>query len=131
MTEPLMADAPTGTRTGTGDATTSKVVAITVAEANPVILARGQTVTASAASNSRDIDKPAGVAEGDLLLLYVGVSNTTATVTPPAGFEPVEGGAITDSGLPIRTFWKVAGPSEPATYTVTFTGTPSTPVRWA
>jgi hypothetical protein len=61
------------------------------------------------------VPKPAGAAAGDLLLATVDVRGVPA-ITPPAGWTQLQ---TNTSGTAIRkaTFWRLAGASEPETYT--------------
>lgn len=77
--------------------------------------------TAVAISDTAAVGRPT-VAEGDYMLLVVGVDYSDATVTA-AGWTPVQSidpGSVFASQLSV--YEKVAGPSEPTTYTVAITG---------
>lgn len=84
-----------------------------------LMVARGIAVAArshatGAASSQLAIPKPAGVGEGALLVAFVVESAYSRTVTVPAGWTElaqVDGRSLA---------YKVAGPSEPASYTWTF-----------
>lgn len=65
------------------------------------------------------VNKPAGVAAGDLLLLHVRLTTGSVTPTVPSGFALVTGTAQTASPG-FRLYAKVATGSEPADYTVTY-----------
>src|SRR5689334_20429598 len=80
---------------------------------------RGVTTTASGAS-PRTVNKPTGVAAGDLLLLQVGLTANIAPTAVPSGFTLVTGAAITGVTDNLRIYAKVADGSEPSTYDVTF-----------
>lgn len=58
---------------------------------------------------------------GNLIVILSGGTQTRTTVTPPTGFteESTAGGGSGTSKL----FWKVAGGSEPANYTIDWSGT--------
>jgi hypothetical protein len=64
------------------------------------------------------VPKPAGAAAGDLLLATVDVRGVPA-ITAPAGWTQVQ---TNTAGTAIRkaTFWRLAGASEPASYTWRF-----------
>lgn len=84
---------------------------------------RSSTIKKSLSTNVSQIvvDKPAGVAAGDLLILVVSMSMrdpSQDTVTPPAGFVQV-GVAFNPYMWTFRVFTKIATGSEPSTYTVT------------
>lgn len=77
---------------------------------------------ASAKSTSTVVNKPTGTVAGDLIVLLCS-SDVTGTATPPTGFTNLVGG----SGL-LQGCYKIAGGSEPSTYTYfiggsTFRGT--------
>lgn len=81
---------------------------------------RSASTPVNDATTPATITKPAGVVSGDMLLLHVGI-NLDETPTPPSGFTLIVG--TTQTGLyNIRTYAKIAGGSEPATYDVPFTG---------
>ena len=67
-------------------------------------------------------DKPPGTAEGDLLIATVATDGSTAgSMVPPAGWTMIDlanqSGAVT-----YGVWWKLAGASEPATYTFSWSG---------
>jgi len=64
------------------------------------------------------INKPTGVADGDLMVavLYI-QSASPPTITPPSGW--VSRGTDTGSTTRAQVFTKIAGPSEPTTYDFT------------
>lgn len=90
----------------------------------PVTFRSASAVTASGAS-PRTVDKPAGAAENDLLVLVVVGNNAGQAVSAPSGFVVVSGAEITGTTLNIAAYVKTAGGSEPATYDVIFTGSGS------
>lgn len=61
------------------------------------------------------LNKPSGTVEGDLLTVSV-VLSTNVVITPPADTVPWQ---VTVNAAGVKGYWKVAGPSEPATYTFT------------
>lgn len=65
-------------------------------------------------------DKPTGTTTDDVLLAFVNTyDNPSSDVTPPSGWTEITAGNIEVSNLVARTFIKVAGGSEPSTYTFT------------
>jgi hypothetical protein len=73
---------------------------------------------------------PAGVSQNDVMIaaIHVGWCNSGSAITPPAGWTLINSTSNTGSGcgpvnntIQLATFYKVAGPSEPTSYT--FTGT--------
>lgn len=79
--------------------------------------------TSSTGTNSLVITKPTGTASGDLIVIAAAFDGSPvfATITAPSGFTTVinTSGGI---GLPLLVCYKVAGGSEPSSYTVTFSG---------
>lgn len=72
-------------------------------------------------STGLTVPRPTGVAAGDLLLSTVTVGSTTVSLTPPTGWALVVNAS---EGTDIRTlvYRRVAGSSEPASYSWTFSG---------
>lgn len=79
------------------------------------------------AVNVTSCNKPTGVVSGDLLLAFVIVyENTTGTLTLPSGWTEIpgaEGLQVAGGTTLVRACYKIAGGSEPSSYT--FTMTPS------
>jgi hypothetical protein len=79
-----------------------------------------------AAAGGLTIPVPAGTLPGDAMVAIVAVAPHSATLTPPAGWTQVNG-IVNPSGSPaslqLASFVRVAGASEPAGYTWTFSGT--------
>jgi hypothetical protein len=78
-------------------------------------------------TNGTTVNKPAGVAAGDLLLATMEVDADPATVTGPAGWTRLMdtvGGGGTSMAYHTQVWWKLAGASEPASYTWTVSGAP-------
>jgi hypothetical protein len=86
------------------------------------------TVSSSGGADSRTVDAPANLAEGNLVVL-VGFSESSATtatsITFPSGFTHHGFSARTDSGFgpEIAVGTKIATGSEPSSYTVDFAPT--------
>lgn len=74
----------------------------------------------STMSGTTSIAKPAGVAEGDLLLCMIGDFVST-TFTPPAGWTNL-GPIYSGGGTYAQVAYKIAGPSEPSSYAWTIPG---------
>ncbi|GAF69290.1 unnamed protein product, partial [marine sediment metagenome] len=70
------------------------------------------------------IDKPAGVAENDLMVAVIaqGRSGDPWTMTPPGGWSTFYNGTYY-GGATLSAFYKIAGDSEPSDYTFTFDAT--------
>lgn len=122
MTQSIEVLGATGTKTAAGAAATSKAVSIILAETGQTLRLSGSTTAGGTLITELAINKPAGVASGDLMLLTV-AENVGRTVTPPDGFDLVD--AITGADG-VYVYAKTAGGSEPSSYTVGFSGT-STP----
>ena len=82
-------------------------------------------VTVSSASNGSSsartsiaVNRPAGTLWGQVMLASIVSNNDDPAFTAPAGWTLVRQGTITDA-LRHAVYWKVAGPSEPASYTWT------------
>ena len=80
------------------------------------------TEASDGGATSLIIDKPAGTAAGDLLIAAVATDgNTVASLAPPAGWNVIhvgdQGGNVT-----FGVWWKLAGASEPGTYTFSWSG---------
>jgi len=76
--------------------------------------------TAQAAVNNVSVNKPSGVADGDLVVVGVYAETDTVTITPPGGFTSAK--AQTNTGAhKIEVFYKIAA-SEPASYNFTTGG---------
>lgn len=87
------------------------------------IVYRGAAQAISLVATSFAVPKPAGVVERDVLIASVALSPNTATVSSPAGWILVldtPQAAVNSSRL--VTYYKVAGASEPASYTWTVSG---------
>lgn len=74
-------------------------------------------LTTAAASMS--IGKPGGTAANDLMIAQI-TGAEAAGVAEPSGWNEVPGGDITSSNTRYKTFYKVAGASEPSSYTFDF-----------
>ncbi|HYF13257.1 MAG TPA: hypothetical protein VD928_03100, partial [Candidatus Paceibacterota bacterium] len=67
------------------------------------------------------LTKPSGVVSGDLLLASISINGgqpTTATTTHPSGWTLLAK-TDNDTHVGILTYWKIAGASEPSSYTWT------------
>lgn len=77
------------------------------------------TFRASSKNDSRSADftltKPAGTVEGDLLIIGIVVDVPTDPTTP-TGFTSF--GAVSGTSMKQKSYYKIAGDSEPATYTI-------------
>jgi len=87
-----------------------------------VITFRGSTSAgAPSGTLSLTINKPVGTAAGDVMIASIAVRPNTAAITVPAGWTPVRridnANANANS---LAVYYKVAGASEPANYTWTF-----------
>lgn len=82
----------------------------------------GSATTGSSATNSATVNKPTGVVAGNLLVAIIS-TNTDATIPAQTGWTQIDqvGSA---AGALLGAFYKIAGASEPTSYT--FSGTAST-----
>jgi hypothetical protein len=77
------------------------------------------------------INKPTATAEGDLVILVVAQSeNEDGNINTPSGFTSILANSPTGGTAPsepaVSIFWKIAGASEPTSYTITFTNSVDT-----
>jgi hypothetical protein len=66
---------------------------------------------------SRTVNKPSGVASGDLLVIGVSI-DTNATVTTPTGFTQIVNQVSVELDCRLAVFWRVADGSEGSTFTI-------------
>jgi len=86
----------------------------------PGISLRAATVSNNAAGGSTlTIGLPAGTMSGDVMVAFVVVRTANNTITPPAGWNLVLR-QNSSSSLATASYVKVAGSSEPASYTWSF-----------
>ena len=87
------------------------------ATAPGVVPAFRAAASATTTGATLTITKPAGVVANDVLIASVGVTPSSTTITPPAGWTLVRridnAGATSNS---LAVYYKVAGGSEPASY---------------
>lgn len=98
---------------------TDRIVSRTVTGPATVAFRASSTAdTGPLPATTLDIPKPSGVAEGDVMLLHVTIAGT-ASATTPAGWTLVRDN---NNASVVRAviYSKVAGASEPGSYTVTF-----------
>lgn len=85
----------------------------------------GQTTATGTTGSTLVVNKPSGVTQNDLMLAFIGVKGpvTAPTIATPSGWTA----SVTNTTGAIRSacFYKIAGASEPSSYTWTFTGTVS------
>lgn len=84
---------------------------IKVVGSNSTALTNGAT--------SMTISVPAGTQAGDLLWAEI-ASSSSATITPPAGWNSVMGGQVANGSSRYAVYWRVAATSEPASHGFTF-----------
>lgn len=75
----------------------------------------------NAFTSSITLTKPAGTVEDDLLIMGIIIQRGDATVTTPSGWTALQDtptGSATSADAKLASFYKVAGGSEPADYTV-------------
>ncbi len=80
-----------------------------------------ETATANSAT-SVTINRPTGTVQSNVMVAAIFIRNSNTVITPPAGWTQIrsdtEGSG--DSTLTMRTYYKVAGASEPANYQFSF-----------
>ena len=72
----------------------------------------------SSGSTSRSVSKVSGTASGHRMVAQVVINNTSVTITPPSGWSLLTSGTAT--GVKMAIYTKVAGGSEPSSYTFNF-----------
>ena len=77
-----------------------------------------QTYASDSSTGSLIFTKPTGTLEGDILVAFIVYSSAGDTINPPTGFVEIEGGTGTTS-VTAKSYYKVAGDSEPTTYSFT------------
>ena len=97
--------------------------------AAPVVESVATSTSSSSANPTAVFTKPSGVAEGDVLLVLLGIGRERALpVSPPSDWELLEADTFTRSPVSVEygcvyVAYKVAGGSEPSSYTFTFADT--------
>lgn len=86
----------------------------------PVFQAGTSLTNASSAGATFTV--PAGVAIGDIILAHV-YMESSAVVTPPAGFAEFAGSPVTTASTWTHVYWKRAAAADTGTYAFTFTAT--------
>src|SRR5208282_3402425 len=78
------------------------------------------TTEGSPGATSDSISKPVSAQQGDLLIYYIAVAASSLTVTPPDGtWHLIKSGADSSGSISDSSYYKVAGGSEPSSYTFT------------
>lgn len=90
----------------------------TVARADAVIAEIAHTNQVASTGTSLTVTKPPGTASGHLLLTFFTVDQAGYSPALPSGFTLID--AIENGGRSLRAAYKVAGGSEPADYTFTW-----------
>jgi hypothetical protein len=86
-----------------------------------ICLRAAASASAPSGTLTLTINKPAGAVENDLMIASIAVRPDIATITPPAGWtlvRRIDNASANANSLAI--YWKVAGASEPASYSWTF-----------
>lgn len=91
---------------------TTRTVTIATAEPEPADIAYVDSASNSRTSLSQQVTIPAGVQQGDVLLMFLGLASTAA-ITDPAGWQPL--GTVDGGSLRTRAWYKVAGASDAGT----------------
>ena len=83
------------------------------------ILQRGSSTNGTSTNTSLLINKPTGVVSGDVMIVNIAQRNNGANAPTLAGWLPIASGAIDGGTTMGALLYKVAGGSEPASYTFT------------
>jgi len=98
----------------------SPLVATPTFDITRFLIEERAAAAANATTGNLTITKPAGTAEGDVMIASVGVRPDTATITPPTGWTLVRRvDNTTANANTLAVYRKTAGASEPADYTWT------------
>lgn len=89
---------------------------------------RATSNATSAGATSVSVTKPTGTVENDILIAAVSVESSTVYGYLSGGWTQIGPGALSAGNISTTWWWKRAGASEPASYTVT--SQPSTSVAW-
>ncbi|HLF79735.1 MAG TPA: RHS repeat-associated core domain-containing protein [Dehalococcoidia bacterium] len=121
----LAAAGPIGIRTATAsnDADNGNTQALALKPASGQTIAFRAASSAGAASGvtSLVVNKPSGVAQNDVMVASIAVRPKTAVITPPSGWTLVRRSNNSNSNTnSLAVYTKVAGSSEPSSYTWTF-----------
>jgi hypothetical protein len=97
---------------------------MTAARADAAIYYRSATVnqTTSSGAASLSLNVPAGTSSGDVMVAVVSSVSTTAPATP-SGWTKVTAASVSYGSGSLTVFSRVAGSSEPASYSFTLGGT--------
>jgi hypothetical protein len=106
--------------------TPSCTVTATLKKTTPITL-RSSTTKSLVAGTSLVVDTPAGVQQNDLMFVLIGWNGSTAISAIPAGWTQTSTNA--SNGQALYTYRRIAGASEPASYTWTFSAA-VTVVAW-
>ena len=89
------------------------------------ILFRSASTAAQKAGTSIAIARPSGLKPNDVMLAAITTNTTTGTVTAPSGWSLVRSDSVSTTNGTVRQliYSKVAGASEPASYTWSFSAT--------
>jgi hypothetical protein len=111
-------------RDGFGQVSVSGDLTFTTTNAPPLVPGFRSAATVT---NGTTVSKPSGVSAGDLLLATLEVDEDPAPVTGPAGWTKLldtMGAAGTGQAYHTQVWWKLAGSSEPSSYTWAVSGGP-------
>lgn len=92
---------------------------VMASSARAVVGFRSATCGQNSGTTSLTLNKPAGTVAGDLLIAHIGTANGPAMATP-SGWTQIPGLAgIVNADQRLVSWYKIAGASEPASYTFT------------
>ena len=91
--------------------------------AYPTFVAAGAAISLPTGGTAANVEVPAGVAAGDLLLCVMLLGNGAGnTPTGPSGFTAIDSQIATLFSAGLHLYYKIAGGSEPGTYNVSQSG---------
>lgn len=112
----------------TGSTTANAAITVTTAAPPPsggITMVGSSTTYAGAATPTAELTQPAGATAGDVLVASV-TADLNPTMSPPPGWTAIVNGLSVSTGARLFSYYHVLNPSDPATYTWTF----STAVKW-
>jgi hypothetical protein len=104
--------------------TLSLIIALSVSliisnAASAQIAQRGSSTNGTSTNTSLTINKPTGVVAGDVMIVNIGQRNNGTTAPLLSGWTPIASGVIDGGTTMGALLYKVAGGSEPTSYTFT------------
>jgi len=106
--------------------TPSCIATVTLKKATPITL-RASTTTSLNGGTSLVMNTPAGTAQNDFMFMFIGYNTGGATITAPTGWTLYSSNS--SFGTYLFSYKRIAGASEPASYTWTLSAT-NTVTAW-